>query len=276
MIMPVLFSMPVIVVIAVGVLTLLVLGLGSFRRKQALPSTANYDEQEARKQARIQRHRHLEALARRLAHTNDLTQPEEDVDNRETREHEERDKEKREREEEKEIKWKKKERKEDEALTLFPLSPPVRKNRSVDNTVRMPRPRLSPLKTLEEVLRWIAGYDGLCVASVPKRPRLFSSPTRLIVCHDMKGGYVEDAHPQVRNQGQERRRKDAEKTKTRPRSHCPVLKPFLPHLVSSLLSTPSPLAPRMVLSHVFKPPHDLMDITPALIISLRRPVLGRR
>lgn len=193
--MPVLFSIPVIVAIAVGLLTLLVLGLGSFRRKQALPLTTNDDEEKARKEARRQRHQHLEALARRLAHTDDLTEPEES-DNKETREGIEQDKEEEEREEE--IKWKEGRKEDTTAATVFPLSPPVRKNRSVDGIVRMPRPRLSPLKTLEEVLRWAAGYDGLCVASVPKRPRLFSSPTRLIVCHDMKGGYVEDAHPQVR------------------------------------------------------------------------------
>jgi len=53
-------------------------------------------------------------------------------------------------------------------------------------------PECKPLFDLDEVLSWQPGKDDLCVASVPRRPRKPVDEPRLLVCHDMKGGYLED------------------------------------------------------------------------------------
>ena len=58
---------------------------------------------------------------------------------------------------------------------------------------------------LLQVLSWEAGYDELCVATVPLRSREVvgfagsdqaamddPSAQKMIVCHDMMGGYVKD------------------------------------------------------------------------------------
>ena len=67
-----------------------------------------------------------------------------------------------------------------------------------DQTTKFDRegaPIASPLDTLEEVLAWSPGRDDLCVSIVPLRDRPASNPmqdpaaAKVIVCHDMMGGY---------------------------------------------------------------------------------------
>ena len=54
----------------------------------------------------------------------------------------------------------------------------------------------SPMSQIAQVLRWLPGLDEYSVATVPRRARATYGP-RLLVCHDMMGGYVQDKHPQV-------------------------------------------------------------------------------
>ena len=60
-------------------------------------------------------------------------------------------------------------------------------------------PAASPLDSLEAVLSWSPGADDFCVPVVPLKEDnggggLLDDPTapKLIVCHDMMGGYKKD------------------------------------------------------------------------------------
>ncbi|ORY99667.1 glycoside hydrolase [Lobosporangium transversale] len=64
-------------------------------------------------------------------------------------------------------------------------------------------PKSQPIKSLKELLAWQPGQDEYNVANTPLHlrpsPTLSASPysdCRVIVCHDMAGGYAEDASPQ--------------------------------------------------------------------------------
>lgn len=47
--------------------------------------------------------------------------------------------------------------------------------------------------TLEEVLGWKPPAVNLSVCTLPKRKRdVVEDSPRLLLCHDMKGGYLED------------------------------------------------------------------------------------
>lgn len=63
---------------------------------------------------------------------------------------------------------------------------------------KLPPPTTAPLSSPQAVERWAPGSDPCSVASVPRRPRRADpSAPRLVVCHDMMGGYTpQDKHPQ--------------------------------------------------------------------------------
>lgn len=63
---------------------------------------------------------------------------------------------------------------------------------SVSNTDDKSSPETRPLTNLEELLAWNEGFDELNVSSVPLRCITREQQPRTIVCHDMKGGYVQD------------------------------------------------------------------------------------
>ena len=57
-------------------------------------------------------------------------------------------------------------------------------------------PEVHPFSNLDVALKWKPGCDDLCVPSIPLTP-LVKSPVdpslpRLLVCHDMMGGYQKD------------------------------------------------------------------------------------
>ncbi|WAQ95867.1 ENASE-like protein [Mya arenaria] len=53
-------------------------------------------------------------------------------------------------------------------------------------------PVCKPLFDLDEVLSWQPAQDEFCVSSVARRPRKEQDGPRMLVCHDMRGGYLED------------------------------------------------------------------------------------
>ncbi|XP_064405516.1 cytosolic endo-beta-N-acetylglucosaminidase-like isoform X3 [Halichondria panicea] len=66
-------------------------------------------------------------------------------------------------------------------------------------------PIIAPLDTLEQVFSWQPCSDGMCVPSISLRPRCdhqggskMDDPTaqKMIVCHDMMGGYIKDKYIQ--------------------------------------------------------------------------------
>ena len=53
-------------------------------------------------------------------------------------------------------------------------------------------PVCRPLYTVEEVLDWQPGSDELCVSMTTRSPRKHVAGPKTLICHDMKGGYLED------------------------------------------------------------------------------------
>ncbi|XP_028413134.1 cytosolic endo-beta-N-acetylglucosaminidase-like [Dendronephthya gigantea] len=63
---------------------------------------------------------------------------------------------------------------------------------SVSETDDKSFPETQPLTSLEELFAWREGFDGLNVSSVPLHSVTTERQPKTIVCHDMKGGYVQD------------------------------------------------------------------------------------
>ena len=58
------------------------------------------------------------------------------------------------------------------------------------------RPEACPFSNLDDALHWIPGRDDLCVPSIPLtasvKPARDPSSPKLLICHDMMGGYQKD------------------------------------------------------------------------------------
>ena len=58
------------------------------------------------------------------------------------------------------------------------------------------RPEACPISSLDAALNWVPGCDDLCVPSISLPTSLNStadpSMPRMLVCHDMMGGYKKD------------------------------------------------------------------------------------
>ena len=58
-------------------------------------------------------------------------------------------------------------------------------------------PIIQPIKSFDHLLSWLPGFDNFNVPCVPLRRRGNTNPdVKIIVCHDMMGGYVLDKYPQ--------------------------------------------------------------------------------
>lgn len=57
-------------------------------------------------------------------------------------------------------------------------------------------PEIHPISSLDAALKWVPGCDDLCVASIPLmasvKSTMDTSSPKLLVCHDMMGGYQKD------------------------------------------------------------------------------------
>jgi len=62
------------------------------------------------------------------------------------------------------------------------------------------RPIIQPIKSIYKLFSWLPGFDNFNIATVPLRRRSNSNPSaRIMVCHDMMGGYTLDKYPQGAN-----------------------------------------------------------------------------
>lgn len=58
-------------------------------------------------------------------------------------------------------------------------------------------PIIQPIKSFYKLLSWLPGFDNFNVSCVPLRHRGNSKPEiKILVCHDMMGGYTLDKYPQ--------------------------------------------------------------------------------
>ena len=53
-------------------------------------------------------------------------------------------------------------------------------------------PVCKPLYTYEEVVSWQPGNEDLNTTKIPRSPRQRDRGTKMLICHDMRGGYLED------------------------------------------------------------------------------------
>ena len=58
----------------------------------------------------------------------------------------------------------------------------------------MSKPQCLPFRYYQEVMSWKPGQDDLSVATVKlaKRVNISNDMPRTLICHDMRGGYLQD------------------------------------------------------------------------------------